>query len=89
MATILMRRRWRWIGHITSQEASTRPRPLCIGHRRESEGGAVLRRKLKVGGKENEADGKGMEKHSSYDEGLAKVEGPRCYPTPHPSNGHE
>ena len=86
MATILMRRHWRWIGHVTRQEASI----TMSDHPTLDARGKVKERPPEDqvaadSGEGHEADGKDLEQHSSHGKGPADVEGLRCCPTRHPA----
>ena len=85
MAAILVRRRWRWTSHVTSQAASIAKTALHWtpeGKRRRSRPKVTRRRTVE---KEMEEMGKDLEQHSSQGERPADVEWSRCCSTCHPA----
>ena len=83
MATILMRRRWRCIGHVPRQEASVAKTALHWTPERKRRRGRPKCTAADSGGR-NATDGKDLEQHFSHGERPAEVEGSRCCPTRHP-----
>ena len=83
MATILMRRRWRWIGHVTRQDC------LALDTRGKAKEGSSEDHVAADGGERNATDGKDLEQHFSRGEGPAEVEGSRAAVHASRRNGHE
>ena len=84
MATTLMRRLWRWISHVTRQEASM-ARTVALHWTPEGKrkrGRPII---SVYGGERNVTDGKDLEEHFSHGEGPEEVEGSHCYTTRHPA----
>ena len=85
MATILKRRRWRWIGHLTRQEASIAKTALHWtpeGRRKRGRPKITWRRSVEKEIKEMWKTWGGGG-HQAYGKGPAAVEGACCCPTCH------
>ena len=70
MATILMRRRWRWIGHVIRCENC-----FTLDARRETQEGPPQDHVAKDSGERNQGDGEDLGRHQAYRKGPADVEG--------------
>ena len=81
MATILMRRRWRWIGHVARQEASIAKTAMHWtpeGKRKRGRRKITWRWTVE---KEIKKMGEEMGGHQVHGKGLPDVEEARCCPT--------
>ena len=81
MATILIRRRWRWIGHVTRQEASINC--FALDARRETQEAPPQDHVVTGQWRKKSRRGEDQGWHQSYGKGSADEEGARCCPTCH------
>ena len=83
MATILIRRRWRWIGHITCQEASIAKTALCWRPEEKRKRDCPMITWRRTVEKEIKEMGKTWGGITSLWQGTSRLKGARCCPTCH------